>query len=207
MPFYRHSFYRLHFFTALAFTVGCSGKPTGVEAPKIKPAAAVSALLTRYDEGGDGELSKAELSGCPALRDAMGRYDDNGDSKISGEELAKRFTGWLEGGLGVSSLACRVTLKGRPLEGAEIRFIPDACFEDTLQPATGITDDSGVAMLSIDASHLPADAQNMQGVQQGLYRVEISHPTVPIPGKYNVDTELGKEVSFELGENVMRFSL
>ena len=62
-------------------------------------------------------------------------------------------------------------------------------------------------MLSIDPSHLPADAHNMQGVQQGLFSVEITHPTVTIPPKYNVETQLGKEVSFELGENVMRFDL
>ena len=45
----------------------------------------------------------------------------------------------------------------------------------------------------------------LQGVQQGLFRVEITHPTVTIPAKYNIETKLGKEVSFELGENVMRF--
>ena len=206
MPSCHHVFYQVVAAFVVA-VVGCSGKPTGVKAPQINPAGATKALMAQYDTDNDGQLSQAELSNCTALSDALNRYDENGDLKISGEELTKRFTGWLEGGLGISSLACRLTFKGRPLEGAEISFVPDPCFADTLKRASGTTDDSGVAMLSIDPSHMPADAHNMQGVQQGLFSVEITHPTVTIPPKYNVETQLGKEVSFELGENVMRFDL
>jgi len=207
MPLCRHVFYRVLVTFTVVAVVGCSGKPTKVKAPQIDPAGAANALLAQYDTDSDGQLSQAELSNCTALSDALDRYDENGDLKISGEELTKRFTGWLESGLGVSSLACQITFKGRPVEGAEISFVPETCFADTLQRASGTTDDSGVAMLSIDASHLPSDAYNMRGVQQGLFRVEITHPTVTIPAKYNVETQLGKEVSFELGENVIRFSL
>ena len=207
MPFCRHGSYRVFSILALATVIGCAGKPSGVDVPDIKPAEATGAILAQYDTDNDGQLSQAELSNCTALLDAMSQYDENGDRRISEDELTKRFTGWLESGLGVSSLACRVTLKGRPLEGAEINFIPEIGFQDSLQIAQGITDDSGVAMLSIDAAHLPSDAHNMRGVQQGLFRVEITHPTVQVPAKYNVETQLGKEVSFESGENVIRFNL
>ena len=207
MPLCPHVFYRvLSTFVVLA-VVGCSGKPTGVKAPAINPAGAAKSLMTQYDTDRDGQLSQTELANCAALSDALDRYDKNGDLKISREELTKRFTSWLESGLGISSLTCRITFKGRPLEGAEVSLVPEPCFEDTLQRASGTTDDSGVAMLSIDASHMPSDAYNMRGVQQGLFRVEITHPDVAIPAKYNIETELGKEVSFELGENVIRFSL
>ena len=76
-----------------------------------------------------------------------------------------------------------------------------------IQRATGTTDESGTAMLSVDAAHLPADAHNMRGVQQGLFRVQIHHSNVKIPSKYNTETELGREVSFETGENFITFSL
>lgn len=207
MPICRHGYYGVVSLFALVVAVGCSGKPTGVDVPDIKPAEAAEAILAKYDSDSDGQLSRNELSNCPALSDALDRYDENADREISGDELTKRFTVWREGGLGISSLACRINFKGRPLEGAEISFIPETGFEDALQPAHGTTDDSGIAMLSIDASHMPADAHNMLGVQQGLFRVEITHPSVNIPAKYNAETELGKEVSFELGENVIRFSL
>ena len=32
-------------------------------------------------------------------------------------------------------------------------------------------------------------------MQPGLYRVEITHPTVTLPAKYNTETTLGREVS------------
>lgn len=207
MPLFRHAYCRVLAILTVVAVVGCSSKPAGVKAPQIDPTGAANALMARYDTDSDGQLSQAELSNCTALLDALNRYDENGDLKISGEELTKRFTGWLDGGLGISSLACRVTFRGRPLKGAEISFVPDPCFKETLQRASGTTDDSGVAMLSIDPMHMPADAHNMRGVQQGLFRVEITHPTVTIPGRYNVETQLGKEVSFELGENVIRFKL
>lgn len=190
-----------------AAVIGCSDKPSAVDVPPIEPTKAAEALLVEYDSNRDGQLSRDEFMRCPGLADAMNHYDENRDKLISRDELITRFAGWVESGLGVSSLACCVTLKGRPLVGAEIAFIPEDCFGGTIQPASGITDDSGTAMLSIDADYLPQDAHNMLGVQQGLYRIEITHPTEKIPVKYNAESQLGKEVSFELGENYIRLSL
>lgn len=207
MAFARSMFSCLAWGLAYLAVVGCSSKPDRVKAPPIKPASAAEAILLQYDDDGDGQLSRDEFSDCPALEAAIGQYDKNGDQHISMEELTTRFSRWVESGLGVSSLACRVTMKGRPLVGAEIEFIPEACFEGAIQQATGTTDESGTAMLSVDVAHLPADAHNMRGVQQGLYRVRIHHADVKIPSKYNTETELGREVSFETGENFVTFSL
>lgn len=76
-----------------------------------------------------------------------------------------------------------------------------------IQPADGTTSDNGTALLAIDKSNLPADLQNLRGVQQGMYRVEITHPAVAIPAKYNSVTTLGVEVSFETGRNIVTFAL
>jgi len=41
----------------------------------------------------------------------------------------------------------------------------------------------------------PADAPPRPLVQPGLYRVEITHPSITIPARYNVKTTLGLEVA------------
>lgn len=191
----------------LAASIGCSDQPAAVKAPPIDPSKSVEACLLQYDTNTDRRLSREELASCPALLNAIDHYDQDGDKEISATELMNRFVAWGESGLGISTLACRVTLKGQPLANAAIRFVPEDCFAGVLQPATGTTDESGTAMLSIDAAHLPPDAHNMRGVQQGLYRVEVTHAKVKIPAKYNTETRLGKEISFELGENFITFSL
>ena len=52
----------------------------------------------------------------------------------------------------------------------------------------------------MDTQHLPSDLGNLRGVQQGLFKVQITHPKIKIPEKYNTKSMLGKEVSAETGE-------
>lgn len=187
--------------------LGCSRGPTAVKVPPIKPAAAAEAAVLQYDKNGDGLLETSELSSSPALLDAMKHVDKNHDMHLSKEELAERFAMWVNGGVGASFLACRVTQGGRPLQGAHIRLVPEDFFDGAIQPAEGTTGKSGVALLSMDKSNLPADLQNLRAVQQGLYRVEITHQSVQIPAKYNTKSTLGLEVSFETGRNFVTFKL
>jgi hypothetical protein len=49
--------------------------------------------------------------------------------------------------------------------------------------------------------------QRIKAVQQGLYRVEITHDSVTIPDKYNTATTLGLEVSFDSGGYLVSFDL
>jgi hypothetical protein len=193
---------------AAAAVVGCSRGPTAIEVPPIDSDAAADGALSQYDKNGDGLLAADELTRCPALVDALkNNIDKNNDKRLSKEELAERFAMWANGGVGISYLACRVTRGGRPLEGAQVKLVPESFFGDVIQPAEGTTGRSGTALLAIDKSNLPDDLQNLRGVQQGLYRVEITHQSVNIPAKYNKDTTLGVEVSFETGRNVVSFAL
>lgn len=188
--------------------VGCSRGPTAVKVPPIDPESAADGALALYDKNGDGQIAGDELTNWPALRDALkNNIDKNNDKLVSKDELIERFAMWAHGGVGISYLACRVTVGGRPLDGAEVKLIPESFFEDVIQPAHGTTGRSGTALLAIDKSFLPADLQNFSGVQQGFYRVEITHPSVNIPAKYNSDTRLGVEVSFDSGRNVVSFAL
>ena len=187
--------------------LGCARNPSAVTVPAIDAEAVTTSAFATLDRDADGKLSFEETADAPGLRAGARRLDQDGDSAISQSELSERLAMWSGGGIGVSTLACRIVFRGQPLAGAEVRFVPESFLTNLLSEASGTTDREGVAMLSIDTSLLPTDQQNLQGVQQGFYRVEVTHPEITLPPKYNTATELGKEVSFELGENVVTFSL
>ncbi len=188
--------------------IGCSRGPTAVAPPPIDAAKAAAALIAQYDKSGDGALQESEVAASPAVADAMkSGLDQDNDRALSREEVQTRFEKWVGGGVGASSLSCRVTLAGKPLAGAVVRLIPEAALEGMIQPATGTTNAAGTALLAMDAKNLPADLQNLKAVQQGLYRVEITHDQVPVPAKYNTSTTLGVEVSFDSGRNFLQFKL
>ena len=96
-------------------------------------------------------------------------------------------------------LRCRVTLDSQPLPGATVRFVPEAFLGDSIRPATGTADENGWASIGIDTSDLPADQQQLVGVQCGIYRIEITHAEVPIDEAYNVRTTFGQEIAPDLG--------
>ncbi len=192
-----------------AISLGCSSGPTAVEVPAIDSETVAMEVMTLYDKDGDGFLNSDELSSCPSLLDASKkpRVDKDRDQRLSKGEFIERLEAWTNGGVGVSYLACSITKEGRPLNGAQIKLIPEAFLGEAIQPAEGTTDASGSAMLGIDKSNLPAALQNLRGVQQGLYRVEITHPSVQLPPKYNSATILGLEVSFDEGGYMVSFNL
>lgn len=180
---------------------GCSTQPEAVKAPPIQPAAAADAAFAAYDKSADGNLSSEELTACPGLKAALPMLDKNNDRSVSQQELVDRLQMWVGSGIGVSVLTLQVTQNGLPLEGASIRLVPEAFFGDAIQPATGVTGASGAAQMAIDASNLPQDLQQLRGVQQGIYRVEITHPAKTIRPEYNTATTLGLDVSFDAGRN------
>jgi hypothetical protein len=184
---------------------GCG--PSGVEVPPIRPKQAAESVMAKYDTSGDGELSVEEIAVCPSLVDAMDNIDADHNRRLSEQEIEDRFKMWVEGGVGAAFLTCSVTQGGRPLPGAKVRFIPEDFLRDVVQPAEGITNSNGAAKMSIDKANLPSDLQGLRAVQQGLYRVEITHDSIDIPPKYNTESELGLEVSFEKGRSVVRFKL
>ena len=186
---------------------GCFGGPSAVKVPPIKPQAVADAALEKYDTNGDGFIAGDELAASPALQDAIGNLDKDKDKRLSRQELVDKFDMWVNGGVGASFLTCRVTKGGRPLEGAQVRLVPESFFADVIQPAQGTTSRTGMALMAIDKANLPSDLQNLRAVQQGLYTVEITHPSMDIPAKYNSATTLGLEVSFEKGKSLVNFKL
>ncbi|MCA9240498.1 MAG: EF-hand domain-containing protein [Planctomycetales bacterium] len=187
---------------------GCSFRPSAVKVPPINAQEAAKAAFSKYDTNGDGLLSNNELTSCPALVDAMKNHiDKDHDKKLSVEELTNRLAMWVDSGVGASYFTCRVMKKGRPLAGAEVTLVPEVYLDGVIQPAVGVTNKTGSALMAIDSANLPSDLQNLRAVQPGHYRVAITHPSVSIPPKYNTESTLGVEVSFESGRNLVTFNL
>ncbi len=177
---------------------GCSGKPARVHPPAIDAAAAGEAAIQQYDSDGDGLIRGAELTRAPALRSALERLDADQDGAVSAEEIAARVRAWQRTQTGATSLSCTVTYRGRPLEGATVRFVPEEFLGEEIQTATGQTDELGSALLSVPPD--PDHPGRILGVACGLYRVEITKEGVDIPARYNTQTVLGQEVADDCQE-------
>jgi len=192
----------------VAVTAGCSGRPAPVLPPKIDASAAGAAAVKTYDANDDGTLDAAELEKCPGILGAMNRYDADGDGKVAASEIADRIRQWEAEAVGNMSYSCAVTLDDEPLVGATVEIIPEEFLGPNVKPASGVTNVAGFASLAIAKEDLPADQQRLRGVQPGVYKVRITHPTKPIPARYNTDTTLGQEIAHDMPDlSTIRFDL
>lgn len=178
-----------------------------MEVPPINPAESAQAAFEQYDSNSDGKLSESELEACPAIADGRRLIDKDKNGSITKEELEARLELWVKGGIGASTYACRVRQKRRPLAGAIVKLVPETFMNEAIQPAEGTTDQRGKTSLSMDSSHLPDDLQNFRGVQQGFYRIEVTHPSKEIPAEYNTQSKLGLMITFEKGKSFVDIDL
>lgn len=188
--------------------LGCGGTPGRVPAPEVSPEAVADALIEQYDTDRDGELSAAELKECPALATHSAAYDRNGDGSLRPAELRARLDELYADRVGLFRIYAHVTLRGRPLVGATIELIPEQAIADVVKPARGVTDSSGAAALGIDESEMPRDLRGLiRGVQTGIYRVKISHPTARLAEGVSDGTALGVEITQASGIQGLNFKL
>jgi len=173
----------------LAAAVGCgSSRPARIPAPAIDPAAIADAVA------GSGGLEK-----LAAIAGGRGGMDGNGDGQVSRDELAAWLEEIRESKVAITSVAVQVTHLGRPLEGVEVKLVPDASMGGTIKEAVATTDASGVGSPTIPGGEFP-------GVNCGLYRVEITgtgNDRKPLPAKYNAASTLSLAVGGMLPENGM----
>jgi hypothetical protein len=175
----------------LAVAGSCSRRPPRIYAPTIDAAAAGARAMEMYDANKDGKLSGEELDKCPGLKAGMG------GGEVTAEAITARILAWQRSRLGRLPIGCTVLHNGQPLEGAEVKFVPEEFLGEAMQQsavATGKTDQNGATPLSVGVSGKQFDPE---GVPPGLYRVEITKPGLDIPAKYNTQTVLGHEVSYE----------
>ena len=172
---------------------GCSRTPAGPSKPKVDAADAARAAIAKYDANGDGKLDAKELKKCPGLLDAMPRTDTNGDKTLDEAEIAARIQKWFAGGAAIVDAATRVTLDGKPLEGATVTYEPEEFLGASFKSASGTTDSQG------QTSPTGADPNpKFNGLYPGVYRVKISKEVNGkeiVPKQYNAETELGKEIA------------
>ncbi|MGA2033484.1 MAG: hypothetical protein ABSG68_14610 [Thermoguttaceae bacterium] len=169
---------------------GCGGGQSRVYPPAIASDAAQKAMEL-YDSNKDGFLEGAELDKVPGLKAALKQVDTNGDGKINAEEISARIASWKTSKAARLNTACKVLRKGKPLSGATVTLVPESFLGTALKPATATTDQSGMAMFSVDGPG------GLPGVPPGFYRVEVTKSGEDIPAKYNTETVLGMEVAVD----------
>ena len=183
---------------------GCSERPH-LYPPSINASAAGAKAMEMYDTDKDGTISGAELDKCPALKAALAQIDTNGEGTITAAKIAARIEQWQKKPIARMQLACVVLRNGNPLAGAEVKFVPEKFLGDDIKTASGVTNSSGRASLSVPTTG-PKDPR---GVAFGLYRIEITKPGDNIPAKYNTETTLGQEVALDSPslKNGIKFNL
>ncbi len=159
--------------------------------PNIDAAAAGKKALEKYDANKDGKISGAELDKVPALKAAMGMMHTNKDKGITADEIAAHIKAWQATKIArIGGIPCKITRDGKPVEGAEVKFVPEDFLGKEFITAAGTTDKDGLAMMSI-----PFGPNDPKGVAPGFYSVEITKPGEDIPAKYNTQTIYGLEIA------------
>jgi hypothetical protein len=184
----------------LAVGAGCwGGKPTRVKPPPIDAAVAGPEAIKMYDTNKDGKISGDELLKCPAIKASLAKIDASGKGEVTAEMITARIKKWQESKLGKMSLGCTVTRNGQPLAGATVTFYPEKFLGTEVKPATGKTDQHGMAMLSVPVNAAGAGPREPPGVAPGLYRVVVTKEGMDIPPKYSTEagTVLGQEVAMD----------
>lgn len=178
----------LAFMGLFVICVGCSRGPSRVHPPKINASAAGTKAVELFDANKDGKISGEELDKCPGLKAALSRVDTSGTGDVTAGMITTRIKVWQKSRTGRMSFSCQVKKNGRPLQGAEVKFVPESFLGENIKEAIGTTDRNGMAMINIPGVTPP-------GVAPGMYRVEITKNGVNIPAKYNTETILGQEVA------------
>jgi len=187
-------FFQASLWLTLLSLSGCWSSGGVLISPEIDPIAATNKAFELYDTDGDGYLDSVELGAVPGIKNHMDLYDTANDARVSKSEMQNRITEW-KSGPAMLTHSCRVTLDGRPLAGAEVRYEPEEYLKDWLHPASGVTDESGLASIGVPVELLPSSHQRLTALYAGTYKIKITHPSTLIPERYNSKTTLGHEVS------------
>lgn len=188
----------------LAAALGCSRTPQ-VTLPHVDPESAVNAAFELYDTDNSSALDRQELAKCPALLTRLEAYDQDSSGTIDRQEMAARVQELLLDKAGLARLKCQVTYQGKPLADAEVVFEPESYLGDEIKPASGVTNQQGLATIKIADEHLSQVERKLKPLHYGTYKVRITHPRVKLPPKYNTQTELGYETA--IGNPYVTFAL
>jgi hypothetical protein len=196
--------HRSHLILTIALLVGCSNGPERFEAPGVDVESAAAKALELYDKDTDGSLNKDELAACPAVLARFDIYDADTDGTVEASELKQRLERMLNR-TGGTPLTAVVSYKGKKLSGANVVMEPEPYLGTEVQSATGTTNGSGSAVMTIPPEFMPEQLRRHKMVHYGTFKVRVTHPVITIPAKYNAETELGYET--EPGNPLAYFNL
>lgn len=172
-------------------------------------------VMDQYDGNDDGQLDEDEIQSSSGLKSALSDIDKDNDGTLSSDEILALLKLYVDTKIPLVSYPCLVTQKHRPLTDATVTFVPEGFLSSFVEPATGVTDERGIAYPSIKIES--TDRDSWSGFHMAIYRVEISKKNSGgeelIPAKYNTQTQLGthvREASIQggaHGENMIRFEL
>jgi hypothetical protein len=188
---------------ALALNSGCGKRQERITVPSFSPGSAAGRAVKDYDQNGNGSVDGGELQKCPAFLTALPRIDQDGDGKLTDSEISARIATYNTFGIGLMSRICVITLDGRPLVNANVRFEPESFMLGSISPAVGVTDASGRVSPRKEGSEYPA-------MQVGMYRIKVSlrdGETETIPAQFNSETTLGVEIAPDVPEQERGFNL
>jgi hypothetical protein len=183
-----------------------------VKQPSIDPTSAGRQAMEQYDTNGDGKVAGDELEKAPALKAALPRLDTDQDGGVTADEVAARVNAWKAMQSGMTGVRMNFTLDGQPLADANVTLEPEAFLGDEVIAAVGVTSQFGDASPSIPKEQRP-DPTLPGGAHFGLYKVRVSkmvNGKETIPARYNAETTLGQEVSYDdpgMKSNNIRFVL
>jgi hypothetical protein len=160
----------------------------------VVPDSAAARAMELYDANKDGALDAEELKKSPPLAATLAAYDANGDGRIETAEISERLTRLYAGSPNLAEVAITVTIDGQPLSGATVQLQPAEFVGTGMEPAKGVTDETGTVRPTIGEEHLPAEFRSSPLVQYGPYLVEVTHPERQLPARYNTASELGIDV-------------
>jgi hypothetical protein len=198
--------------STLLTAASCQHGPAPVKQPSIDASRAGKLAMEQYDTNHDGKVAGDELEKAPSLKAALPRLDTDGDGAVSADEVTARVNAWKAMQTGMTNAGCTVTLDGQPLTEAKVTLEPEAFLGDEIKTAFGTTDGRGYTSLSIPKDQRP-DPKLPGGTHFGLYKVRVSkivNSKETIPARYNTETILGQEVSYDdpgMKRNNIRYEL
>jgi len=175
---------------AMLSLAGCGGGPSRLayEGPAWNPSAQAAKIVELHDADGNGVLGPEELEKAPAMKAALRFADRNHDGKLDSTEIMSRLSFFRDSRTYRAKMVCHVTLGGKPLTRATVRFVPEEAIAGVIGPAQGVTDASGRAVMAAEGAKEP-------GILPGFYKVEITGGGKTLPSRYNTETTLGCEVT------------
>jgi hypothetical protein len=163
----------------LLMQTGCDQGQSRVVPPSVNPNEAGKKAMELYDKNGDGKISGAEFDAAPALKDGLPQFRSTVEKGITAEDIADRIRQWQERKVARANFSCQVTRNGQPVEGVEVKLVPEVFLGDSFQPATGKTSEGGIASISLPVN----SADDAPGVAPGYYNIVINN----VPTKYGVE--------------------